>query len=77
MALKAEEAHPANRLRHEVVVEAAEAGATVGRAEVRTAVRAGTKAALHLWLMDDGIPMGCRCCVCAIVPKWSLPLMEK
>jgi hypothetical protein len=43
------------------VVEAAEAGATVDRAEVRTAVRAeartvraGTKAALHLWLMISG-----------------------
>ena len=38
----------------------AEAGTTGDRAEVRTADPAGTKAAFHLWLMGNGIPMGCR-----------------
>ena len=35
------------------------AAATV--AAGRTAGLAGTKAALYLWLMNRGIPMGCRC----------------
>jgi hypothetical protein len=69
-------AHHENQLHHEAAVaEEAEAGTGADRAAVaatvvavRTAGLAGTKANLYLWisgfwLMDNGIPMGCRCLV--------------
>ena len=66
------EARHENQLHHEAAVaEEAEAGTGADRAAgeatvaaVRTVGLAGTKAALYLWLMDNGIPMGCRCFVC-------------
>jgi len=71
------EARHENQLHHEAEAEAAEAAAGTGAdraavaatvAAVRTADLAGTKANLYLWisgfwLMDNGIPMGCRCLV--------------
>jgi len=68
------EARHENQLHHEAEAEAAEAGtgadraAVAATAAVRTADLAGTKANLYLWisgfwLMDNGIPMGCRCLV--------------
>ena len=69
------EARHENQLHHEAEAEAAEAeeagtgadrAAVAATAAVRTADLAGTKANLYLWisgfwLMDNGIPMGCRC----------------
>jgi len=66
------EARHENQLHHEAAAAAAEEGTGADRAAVaatvaavRTADLAGTKANLDLWLwlMDNGIPMGCRCLV--------------